>query len=392
MYQSFRDECATRPSWYGVCSVCRFRGRVDARLLSSRSVRLPCRLAGASGRARFCRSSRRCCCSRWASPTSSSARRPTKSKTACCGSSAAPASLPPKSPADPPPRRRACAPGDMLLAVDGGARHRRANQVLVAAVERAGRAIATPTRCCGSAAREVAEVALAPLPSGAGGALLRARGGRHLHAARRRRGAHAPALRSGDAALLLACGRVLRHVHLLVHRPLRSRRLVLLLGRRRGAALLPPLFLHFALVFPERPHSAATRRCSRAGCPSIYLPAAVLGLDPRSLALLRAGVDPEYFVAPDRAARQARAAAPRGVPRRRSRRPGARARPRPLGDLHPSAALDRLGHGARRAAVRARLRVAVRVRRRAVAADGAARRFRWRSSRSPSHRRSSATA
>ena len=75
--------------------------------------------------------------------------------------------------------------------------------------------------------------------------LLRAGGRRHLHAARRRRGARAPADRSGDAAFLLAVGRVLRRVHLLVQRPPRPRRLGLLLGRRdRGdgaAAAVPAL-------------------------------------------------------------------------------------------------------------------------------------------------------
>ncbi|HUE85558.1 MAG TPA: ATP-binding protein [Vicinamibacterales bacterium] len=59
--------------------------------------------------------------------------------------------------------------------------------------------------------------------------------------------------------------------------------------------LLPPLFLHFTLVFPERPHSHGyTARLAR-WVPAIYLPAAVL-MSTRVLALVRAGVDPEYFV------------------------------------------------------------------------------------------------
>lgn len=59
--------------------------------------------------------------------------------------------------------------------------------------------------------------------------------------------------------------------------------------------LLPPLFLHFTLVFPERPHSQGyTARLAR-WLPAIYLPAAVL-LTTRIVALVRAGVDPEYFV------------------------------------------------------------------------------------------------
>ncbi|HXG89408.1 MAG TPA: ATP-binding protein [Vicinamibacterales bacterium] len=60
-------------------------------------------------------------------------------------------------------------------------------------------------------------------------------------------------------------------------------------------ALLPPLFLHFALVFPERPHSDGYTAKLARWLPTIYLPAAVLA-STRILALLRAGVDPAYFV------------------------------------------------------------------------------------------------
>ena len=77
----------------------------------------------------------------------------------------------------------------------------------------------------------------------------------------RHRGAAAPARSSGDAALLLAHGRVLRRSGVLVHRPSSTRST----GRSTGATssaqlLLPPLFLHFALVFPDRPD---------AGCAAI---------------------------------------------------------------------------------------------------------------------------
>ena len=79
--------------------------------------------------------------------------------------------------------------------------------------------------------------------------VLRARRGRPLHAARRRVGAAAPSARSGDAALLLAVRRVLRRVHLLVQRPVRSARLGLLLGRRGrdGAAAAAAAALHAGL-------------------------------------------------------------------------------------------------------------------------------------------------
>ena len=58
---------------------------------------------------------------------------------------------------------------------------------------------------------------------------------------------------------------------------------------------LPPLFLHFTLVFPERPHSQGYTALVARWLPAIYLPAAALGLT-RIVALLRAGVDPGYFV------------------------------------------------------------------------------------------------
>ncbi len=59
--------------------------------------------------------------------------------------------------------------------------------------------------------------------------------------------------------------------------------------------LLPPLFVHFTLVFPERPHSRGYTAMLARWLPAIYLPAAVLGLT-RVVALARAGVDPDYFV------------------------------------------------------------------------------------------------
>jgi two-component system NtrC family sensor kinase len=59
--------------------------------------------------------------------------------------------------------------------------------------------------------------------------------------------------------------------------------------------LLPPLFLHFALVFPERPRRHGYTAMLARWLPAIYLPAAVL-VSTRVLALVRADVDPAYFV------------------------------------------------------------------------------------------------
>ena len=117
-------------------------------------------------------------------------------------------------------------------------------------------------------------------------------------------------VRPGDAAFLLACGCVLRHVHVLVHRPLRSRRLVLLLGGRRGPAAW---CRRSSCISRWSSRSArtltATPRCWRDGCPRSTCRRRCSGLT-RILALLRAGVDPDYFVRLIAAARHARARAP----------------------------------------------------------------------------------
>ena len=100
-------------------------------------------------------------------------------------------------------------PGDVLLAIDGAAgrdagRRRRAAQH---AADAGTRLIYTLLRL---GTREVLQMSARADPDGQARALLRPRRGRHLHAARRRRGAAAPSARSGDAALLLAVRRVLR--------------------------------------------------------------------------------------------------------------------------------------------------------------------------------------
>ncbi len=66
-------------------------------------------------------------------------------------------------------------------------------------------------------------------------------------------------------------------------------------GDAIAVIVLPPLFLHFALVFPERPHMAGYSATLARWLPAIYLPGAVLG-STRALAVLRSGFDPEYFV------------------------------------------------------------------------------------------------
>ena len=58
---------------------------------------------------------------------------------------------------------------------------------------------------------------------------------------------------------------------------------------------LPPLFLHFTLVFPDRPHRAVAGRAGRWLLVLIYAPAFVLGLT-RAAAVMRGGTDPDGVV------------------------------------------------------------------------------------------------
>ncbi len=62
-----------------------------------------------------------------------------------------------------------------------------------------------------------------------------------------------------------------------------------------AVSVLPPLFLHFTLVFPERPHMPGYSAVLARWLPAIYFPGAVLGFT-RTLAVLRSSVDPEYFI------------------------------------------------------------------------------------------------
>ena len=202
--------------------------------------------------------------------------------------------------------------------------------------------------------QQMLTVAVAPIPSGSRGAVFRAGGGRHLLAAGRRVGAAAPAGSSGDAALLLA----VRSRSSACWRFSFSGRLdtldrVFYWGDVVAMLLLPPLFLHFALMFPERPDAWARSDAGRTLMPLLYLPALLLG-GARVAAIVRGR---------RRTARCSRRVLGAGRARascciwRSASSAGLwimiRAlQPRALGHVAPAAALDRLGHGARRGAVR----------------------------------------
>ena len=214
-------------------------------------------------------------------------------------------------------------------------------------------------------------------PVGRARALLRARRRRDLFAVRRRGGPVPAARQPGHAALLLADDRVLRDARVFVLGAVRHARLGVLLGGRRLDAA-----------------PAAAVRALRAGVPgaSRQLGAQRLGPDaaaavsPRAAARRRArggdaadGRSPRGPVEPAHAGGARRAAVPE---RRAHRGPGdhdSRARARAVRDGAPAAALDRLGHGARRGPVRALVCAAVRPRVQRAArlrADGGAPRVR----------------
>ena len=199
-------------------------------------------------------------------------------------------------------------------------------------------------------------------------ALSRARQRRHVLALCRHGRAAPPAGKPGDAALLLAVRRVLRRADVLVQRPARHARLGLLLGRRgvdaAAAAALRALRARVPRAARQlgaqrrRPHPAAA--AVSAGAAARRRP----GRDDSARRPTRRRADERPH-----ARRARRAALLRAQPDRRPGDHDARARPRAVGHGAPPAALDRLGHGARRVAVRVRLRAALRARVHAGARD-----------------------
>ena len=133
--------------------------------------------------------------------------------------------------------------------------------------------------------------------------------------------------------------------------------------------LLAPLFLHFTLVFPDRP--GAWMR----GAGTAAARAAVCACRPAVRRQRRCGRPPAArhaaLFAHSDAARSDRAALSVDLHDRRAGRADARDGSRAVGNRAPAAAMDYLGHRVRRRAVRDRLRAAVCARPSRVAADGA---------------------
>ena len=109
--------------------------------------------------------------------------------------------------------------------------------------------------------------------------------------------------------------------------------------------LLPPLFVHFALVFPERPRLPALAALADRRWAWLYALPALLGLL-RAGALLRASVDPAGLIGTIAVLDRLE---PLYIGALSARRPGdlrRRAGQRALDHGAAPAALDRLGHGA----------------------------------------------
>jgi hypothetical protein len=184
-------------------------------------------------------------------------------------------------------------PGDVLLAIDGQPVEARSQVLAVQQrAEADERHVYTLLRL---GSREVAQVQLAPLPEGAGLLyyLLAAVGILTLLV-----GAAVRTRRPGDQATLHFFWLSVAFFGVLAFSF--SGRLdkvdwAFYWADVIALLLLPPLFLHFVLVFPERPHHPGFATLLDRWLPAIYLPAAVLGLA-RVIALARAALDPGYFV------------------------------------------------------------------------------------------------
>ena len=116
-----------------------------------------------------------------------------------------------------------------------------------------------------------------------------------------------------------------------------------------ASLMLPPLFLHFALMFSERPDSWARTDTGRHLLPLLYLPAVLLG-GARVAAFARGNRSEATSVSFSTAAVFTRRVLMAGLVVM------TRALARSLGHVAASAAMDRLGHRARYVAVRLRVR------------------------------------
>ncbi len=276
--------------------------------------------------------------------------------------------------------------GDTLVAIDGQ-EVRRVDDVLAALHASDGTRPLKYTVSRSGADLPIS-VDLLPMPTVNGRLYLLARARRHSVDRDWRVGAAAAAERSRDAAFLLADGRVLRRARVHAGGPLQPSRLLLRMGgcgRAPGAApALPALRVRVSRTAPpvgqdrprarRRPGAVPARAADRHGARHAG------GRRPA-----RHRVD-----ARARAAGALRLRVSGHLPARRPAPDASRADAPAVGDRAPAAALDRLGIGGRRAALRRAVHPAAALRARAPV-RGVHRRCCSAASRSRSRRRSCGT-
>ena len=122
----------------------------------------------------------------------------------------------------PAPRAPDCSVGDVLLADRRRDRHERRRMSSSPPLQ-PSRDDRCTTRSCAQRTQQMVDISVEPVPSSPRGLYFALAAVGDVLAARRRLRAAAPSRSPGDAAFLLADGRVLRRDGVLVHRPARSR-------------------------------------------------------------------------------------------------------------------------------------------------------------------------
>jgi two-component system, NtrC family, sensor kinase len=180
-------------------------------------------------------------------------------------------------------------PGDLLLAVNGAPIHTRADVVEYQHTAQAGTRLTYTLARLGT--QQLIEVALAAAPQGTSMYYVLAAVGLFTLLV----GASVRLRRPHDQATLhffWLCVAFFGAFTFSFNGPFDRLDWVFYWGDAVAQALLPPLLLHFTLVFPQRP--AEARRMSAAAVPLMYLPALVLGAA-RVIALTRVSSNGAMF-------------------------------------------------------------------------------------------------